>query len=538
MTAQGLAFFGERFGLPFPQRKYDQVFVPDMGGAMENYGCVTWSDAFVYRSAPTHGEREQRAVVLLHEMAHMWFGDIVTMRWWDDLWLNEAFAEWACYWAADGGHRSSPTPGRASWPAASSPATAPTWRPTTHPIRQPVDDVAEAAASFDGITYPKGASVLKQLVAYVGEDAFVAGLRTYFAKHAWGNATLDDLIARARGRPAGVTSPAGRPAGSTRPAPTSCRSSASRRRARAARRRARRAARRARTGSTSASTTGPTTALVAARARRRSRSTGPQRRLHRGWRTAGPAAAQRRGPHLRLRPAGRGVAAPRWSSPPALLPRGDLAGGGGAPPRGTCSWSARLSAADFVRCATAVLRRRDRRQPWSSRSCGWRSRRPSTGRPTRSSDGLLAQVADTCLDLAQADGPRRQVAVRALAQTATTDEQLDALRELAGDDVDLRWRMLTRLAALGRLDLAELDALKAQDPDPDAWVRALAVEAARPDADAEGGRLAGGSSTTQGADGVAGASSPRRSGSRRRTRCWRRSSTGTPRRSRTCPAPG
>ena len=100
MTAPGLAFFGERFGMPFPQRKYDQVFVPDMGGAMENYGCVTWSDAFLCRSPPTYAERELRAIVLLHEMAHMWFGDIVTMRWWDDLWLNEAFAEWACHWAA------------------------------------------------------------------------------------------------------------------------------------------------------------------------------------------------------------------------------------------------------------------------------------------------------------------------------------------------------------------------------------------------------------------------------------------------------
>ena len=100
LTAAGLAFFGERFAMPFPQRRYDQVFLPDMGGAMENWGCVAWSDAFLTRGEPSHGERELRAVVLLHEMAHMWFGDLVTMRWWDDLWLNEAFAEWACHWAA------------------------------------------------------------------------------------------------------------------------------------------------------------------------------------------------------------------------------------------------------------------------------------------------------------------------------------------------------------------------------------------------------------------------------------------------------
>ena len=105
LTAQGLAFFGDRFGLPFPQRKYDQIFVPDMGGAMENFGCVTWSDSFVYRSEPTHTEREYRAVVLLHEMAHMWFGDIVTMRWWEDLWLKESFAEWAAYWSMEASTR-------------------------------------------------------------------------------------------------------------------------------------------------------------------------------------------------------------------------------------------------------------------------------------------------------------------------------------------------------------------------------------------------------------------------------------------------
>ncbi len=192
-TAAGLAFYGQRFDLPFPQRKYDQVFVPDMGGAMENWGCITWSDAFIYRSEPSYLERETRASVLLHEMAHMWFGDIVTMRWWDDLWLNEAFASWACAWAA-----TAATPFTDTWASFLASRKLAGYgadmAPSTHPIRQPVRNVAEAAAAFDAITYPKGASVLKQLAAYVGEDAFVSGLRSYFSRHAWANAVLEDLI--------------------------------------------------------------------------------------------------------------------------------------------------------------------------------------------------------------------------------------------------------------------------------------------------------------------------------------------------------
>ena len=131
-----------------------------MGGAMENYGCVTWSDMFVYRSAPTYSDRERRAIVLLHEMAHMWFGDIVTMKWWDDLWLNEAFATWASHWAAEAATQFGDA--WSSFLASRKLAGyAADMAPTTHPIRQPVNDVAAAAASFDGITYPKGASVLE-----------------------------------------------------------------------------------------------------------------------------------------------------------------------------------------------------------------------------------------------------------------------------------------------------------------------------------------------------------------------------------------
>src|SRR4051794_3298477 len=193
LTARGLAFYGDQFALLFPQSRYDQVFAPEFGGAMENYGCVTWSDRFTYRDPPSYCEREERALVLLHEMAHMWFGDMVTMRWWDDLWLNEAFAEWACAWASE-----ACTEFTDAWAGVL--ATDAPWSyaadcaPTTHPIRQEVADVATAAATFDAITYPKGAAVLKQLVAFVGEDAFVQALRNYFRNHAWANTTLDDLV--------------------------------------------------------------------------------------------------------------------------------------------------------------------------------------------------------------------------------------------------------------------------------------------------------------------------------------------------------
>ena len=149
MTAQGLAFFGEVFGMPFPQRKYDQVFLPEFGGAMENYGCVTWSDAFLRRADPD----ARRATscsrkVLLHEMAHMWFGNIVTMRWWDDLWLNEAFAEFACNWAAERATALHRRVGRRTSPSDKLDAYLADQGPASHPIHQPIHDVAEAAVDL------------------------------------------------------------------------------------------------------------------------------------------------------------------------------------------------------------------------------------------------------------------------------------------------------------------------------------------------------------------------------------------------------
>jgi aminopeptidase N len=195
LTRQGFAFFEEQFGRRYPFTKYDQVGVAEFNaGAMENSGCVTFhEDYFVFRSKVTDALRDSRANTLLHEMAHMWFGDLVTMRWWDDLWLNESFAEFMAY---DSGARA--TRFASSWTSFATGRKAWGYRqdqlPSTHPIVADAPDIETVKANFDGITYAKGASVLRQLVAWVGADEFMAGLRAYFDKHAWGNTTLADLL--------------------------------------------------------------------------------------------------------------------------------------------------------------------------------------------------------------------------------------------------------------------------------------------------------------------------------------------------------
>ena len=194
LTRQGLDFFTAEFDYPYPFAKYDQLFVPEFNfGAMENPGCVTFNERMVYRSRVTESQREGRASTLLHEMAHMWFGDLVTMRWWDDLWLNESFAT---YMATHGLSRA--TRFTDSWVrfAAGTKAAAASQDqlPSTHPISADIVDTDAVRLHFDGITYAKGASVLKQLVAWVGADAFTEGVRTYFWRHEWANATLADFL--------------------------------------------------------------------------------------------------------------------------------------------------------------------------------------------------------------------------------------------------------------------------------------------------------------------------------------------------------
>jgi aminopeptidase N len=196
ITKQSFAFFEEVFRVSYPFQNYDQVFVPDYtAGAMENAGCVTFNETrYIFRSRVTDAEREWRAGTITHEMAHMWFGDLVTMRWWDDLWLNESFATYAGTLA-----QAEATRFRDSW--ASFAGYEKAWAyaqdqlPTTHPIAADVPDVESIHLNFDGITYAKGASVLKQLVAWVGQERFLDGMAGYFREHAWGNATLRDFLA-------------------------------------------------------------------------------------------------------------------------------------------------------------------------------------------------------------------------------------------------------------------------------------------------------------------------------------------------------
>ncbi|HLS93057.1 MAG TPA: aminopeptidase N [Microbacterium sp.] len=194
ITRQGLGFFTDAFAFDYPWGKYDQIFVPEYNlGAMENPGLVTFTESYVFRGAATEAQREGRANTILHEMAHMWFGDLVTMRWWDDLWLKESFADYM------GSHASVvATRFVDAWASFANRRKAWAYEqdqlPTTHPVVADIPDLEAAKLNFDGITYAKGASVLKQLVAFVGEQEFFEGARAYFREHAFGNTTLDDLL--------------------------------------------------------------------------------------------------------------------------------------------------------------------------------------------------------------------------------------------------------------------------------------------------------------------------------------------------------
>nr|WP_253280698.1 aminopeptidase N [Arcanobacterium phocae] len=194
ITKQAMDFFENAWDVPYPFRKYDQIFVPEYNaGAMEHPGCVTILDDYVFRSRPTEALVERRAITVVHELAHMWFGDLVTMKWWNDLWLNESFAEFTSHVAT-----AEATRWTDAWVTFNS--SEKSWAqmqdqlPSTHPIAADIRDLEDVQVNFDGITYGKGASVFQQLVAYVGREAFFTGVSKYLKKKAWGNATLEDLL--------------------------------------------------------------------------------------------------------------------------------------------------------------------------------------------------------------------------------------------------------------------------------------------------------------------------------------------------------
>jgi aminopeptidase N len=471
LTDRGLAFFGERFGQPFPQERYDQVFVPNMGGAMENWGSVTWTDSVLYRSSPTFGQRAVRAQILLHEMAHMWFGDLVTMRWWDDLWLNEAFASWASNWA--GVNCTEFTDEWATFLAGGKMAGyRQDMSPATHPIRGDVPNVAQAMANFDAITYTKGASVLKQLMAFVGEDRFVEGLRSYFSEHAWGNTVLDDLISavghaagrdlsgwtvawldragtdvlRLDGRTITASSPDDdepRPhridVGSYAVADVGL----------------------ALVGTTSVETYGTSTAVDL-----------PAADLHLLNARDHTFAA------VRPDPASVRVLLDRAADLPEAVDRAQAVVTGFQ-----MLLDGELTADGLFDCVVDVLTREKSPavvEPFLNVALEIAQRWVATDRIPPTLD-RLAHVA-ACL---AEDPDQTTPALRILAASASSPEHLARLDEAARSDVDLAWRVATRRAALGQYDEETVESLLARDPDPDAGVRALAVRTARPHAEAK-----------------------------------------------------
>ena len=465
-TAHGLAWFAEKFGTPFPQRRYDQAFVPDMAGAMENWGCVTHSDDMLHRTEPSDAERTYRGYVVLHEMAHMWFGDLVTMRWWDDVWLNESFATWAGTWAEAAMPRF-PDAWASELFVDARRAYSEDMSPASHPIRAEVADVAAAMARFDMITYGKGMCALKQLVAHVGEPAFLEGLRAYFRDHAWGNTELADLmdaVAKAAGQDltdwtrawldrAGtdvitldgdmvtVTGPDG-----ALPCPH-------------------------RFDIASFTETGENVSTTAVR------TDGPEARVEL---PAGGVHLVNAG-DLTFAAARTGAASRAW----LMEHPGRLPDGASRTQAVISAWDQMLrdgrSGRDLVGCVLSTLesersatlaelfleRAVDAAELWTAPA---------------DIAGEVQRIADATLALAEELG---LPAFRTLAACATTDEHFDALGGPAAADMGLRWRVLARRAELGEYDADGVAAALARDPDPDARVWALAVRAAVPDAAAK-----------------------------------------------------
>lgn len=452
LTAQGLEFFTTTFGMPFPQRKYDQVFAPEYAGAMENYGCVTWMDWSLRRSTPTRAEWDLFSRYILHELAHMWFGNIVTMRWWEDLWLNEAFAEFASNWAAV-----SATSYTDAWAAhlvgEKLRAYLVDQGPTTHPIRRPVRDAAEATASFDAITYPKGASVLQQLMTYVGEQAFSAGLTAYFAKHAWGNTTLQDLIDA-------ISTASGRDLDRWR--------------------------------TVWLETAGPdrltlqgNELVASAQPRPQVLAVGAYRRTADRLERLDLVRVEVSGPRTPVElPAATEVVVVNDDDLTFAVTRPGLLGDARLLPtalsRGVATstaWDMLLngetSAAEFVGCLTGVLEIETSAsviEPYLNRA----AEAADLWSPAAERVSLLAAVHEAARGVL-GSGRSSKAALRCLIRTAP---DADAIPEVP-DDFDLQWRALIRKTQLGVP--VDADALMERDPDPESWVSRLTVRAATPD---------------------------------------------------------
>ena len=543
VTEQGFAFFEDAFDYPYPFGKYDQLYVPEYNmGAMENAGCVTLRDEYLPRSRQDRSFYEFRAEVILHEMAHMWFGDLVTMRWWDDLWLNESFAEWACYHAAVEATEFTEawtgfTNARKNW------AYRQDQLPSTHPIAADNVDLEAVEVNFDGITYAKGASVLKQLVAWVGLDDFLDGLRAYFKEHAFAQHRVHRPAGRAReglGPRPRLVGP-GVAADLRRQHPRAALRARRRRHLHLVRRPPDRATadhptlRRHRIGiglyDAGRRPAGPP---HLARDRRRGRA-------HRGRRArrpapARPAAAQRRRPDLRQDPPRRAVPGDRGRrhrhARRLARPRPVLGRRLGHDPR-------RRDDRDRLRDARAQRHRhRDRpvrRQPDPDvrRPGGRRSTPP---RPPRGAARDLGAGSARAAGARRAGQrppavlrprlrrgrPQRRRAGRSRRRCSTAPLVLDGLAV----DTDLRWTLLNGLAKNGRADADRIADELERDNTISGQEHAAAARALRPTAEAkaEAWEIAM-SATTWPTRPSAAWCWPSRSSAR--TRCWRRTSRST-----------
>ncbi|WP_328530903.1 aminopeptidase N [Nocardioides sp. NBC_00368] len=467
VTEHGLAWFGTKFAMPFPQTRYDQIFVPDMGGAMENWGAVTHSDIFLFRTTPTHADRTERTNVILHEMAHMWFGDLVTMRWWDDLWLNEAFASWAAVWA------SAALPDYTDvWAAIALTEKKMAYdtdlTAATHPIRGVVPSVDVAMANFDAITYMKGQAVLQQLHAYIGEEAYLAGLQAYFAEHAYGNTVLDDLMG-AFGAAAGKDLSA---------------------------------------WTTAWLDHAGTDVITLADGKVSVASADGTVRPHR----LDIASYDDAGDLLATTPVtveSEPVAVSLPDAAAHLVNATDVTFAAVRSDEASEAWLGRNAGIlpDAVARAVAV------NSAWSALFRGEiggpevvsrvvsvleRERNPQvTGEflgmavtaaelwtaPERVAE-QRALVAGAAATLAE-DPANRDTALRVVASHASTPEQVALAEAGAAEDVQVAWRLLGRRAELGDYDAEAVAALEARDPDPESWVSALAVRTAQPLAEAK-----------------------------------------------------